>query len=240
MVALDIDGTLMTFDEFMSPEIRETVAAVRDAGHFVVLATGRPLVATLPVAADLGIDSGWIVCSNGSVTARLDPALPGGFEVESPILFDPRNALDVLAEHVPDARVALEDMGTGYWITDLFPERDLHGRHTVLSFEELREQRTPRIIVADAPAPTREFSAAIASVGLIDTYFTIAMTHWMDLAPCGPRRHLHHPARRFHARRRSHRRRGRDRRLDSRRRRRGHPARPYLLLMAGLMQPVPL
>ena len=50
MVALDIDGTLMTFDEFMSQEIREAVAAVRAAGHFVVLATGRPLVATLPVA----------------------------------------------------------------------------------------------------------------------------------------------------------------------------------------------
>ena len=185
MVALDIDGTLMTFDEFMSQEIREAVAAVRAAGHFVVLATGRPLVATLPVAADLGIDCGWIVCSNGSVTARLDPSLPGGFEVESPILFDPRTALDVMAEHMPGARVALEDMGTGYWITDLFPERDLHGIHTVLSFEDLREQRTPRIIVADAPAPTREFSAAIASVGLTDTYFSIAMTHWMDLAPCG-------------------------------------------------------
>lgn len=185
LVALDIDGTLMTFDEFMSDEVRAAVSAVRAAGHEVVLATGRPLVATLPVAELLGIDSGWLVCSNGSVVARLDPGEPGRFTLEDTVLFDPGPALAVMAEHLPQARVALEEIGVGYWITDVFPERDLHGLQTVLSFEELCEQRTARVVVADAIPPAAGFTAAIEELGLVATYFTIATTPWMDLAPTG-------------------------------------------------------
>lgn len=185
LIALDVDGTLMTYDEFMSQEVRDVVGRLIGVGQLVVLATGRPLVATLPVARDLNIKSGWIVCSNGSVTARLDPELPDGYEVEHSIMFDPRPALHVLERFMPEARIALEQVGVGYWITDLFPDGDLHGEHTVMSFEELCGQRTARIVVADAPDLDPQFYEAVAELGLVAEQFTIAHTRWMDLAPTG-------------------------------------------------------
>ena len=41
LVALDVDGTLMSYDGVISDEVRAAVRAVRDAGLHVVLATGR-------------------------------------------------------------------------------------------------------------------------------------------------------------------------------------------------------
>lgn len=185
LIALDVDGTLMTYDEFMSQEVRDVVGRLIESGRMVVLATGRPLVATLPVAQELKIDSGWIVCSNGSVTARLGPELPGGHEIEHSTMFDPRPALHVLAKFMPDVRIALEQVGVGYWTTEQFPEGDLHGEHTVLPFDELCGQKTARIVVADAHGASPEFHEAVAALGLVAEQFTIAHTQWMDLAPKG-------------------------------------------------------
>ena len=128
LVALDVDGTLMTYDEFLSDEVREAVSDVRAAGHHVVLATGRPLVAALPVARDLGIDDGWLISSNGSVTVRLDAALPNGFAVHDVVVFDPEQALLAMHEHMPLARIALEEVGVGYWVDGEFPSPNQIGR----------------------------------------------------------------------------------------------------------------
>ena len=185
LVALDIDGTIMTFDEFLSDEVREGVAEVRAAGHEVVLATGRPLVAVLPVARDLGIDEGWVVCSNGSVTARLDPALPAGFEIQDVVMFDPEPALRVMREHMPLARIALEEVGVGYWVDGTFPGRNLHGLSTVVDFADLCGRQTARVVVAHAQTGSQAFGEQMRALGLSDTYFTIAGTRWMDIAPAG-------------------------------------------------------
>lgn len=183
LVALDVDGTLMTYDEFLSDEVREAVNDVRAAGNRVVLSTGRPLVSLLPVAKDLGITDGWVVCSNGSVTARL--SLDAGFELDDVVMFDPHEALRVLREHMPTAKVALEEIGVGYWVSEDFSDRNLHGLHTVVEFEELCARRTARVVVADAEKPTAGFQAAIRALGLTDTYFVIAGRRWMDVAPTG-------------------------------------------------------
>ena len=185
LVALDVDGTLMTYDEFLSDEVREAVTDVRAAGHHVVLASGRPLVAMLPVARDLGIDEGWLVCSNGSVTVRLDPALPQGFEVQDVVMFNPAQALRAMREHMPLARIALEEVGVGYWVDGEFPDRNLHGRSTVVDFDELLGRQTVRVVVAHAHTPGQVFSDQMRALGLADTYFTIAGTRWMDIAPAG-------------------------------------------------------
>lgn len=185
MVALDVDGTLMTYDEFLSDEVRECVADLRAAGHHVVLASGRPLVAVLPVARDLGIEDGWVVCSNGSVTARLDPTVPEGYVLEHVVMFDPSQALRVMREHMPGARIALEEVGVGYWVDDVFPDRNLHGLNTVTDFEELCARQTARVVVAHAHRCAPSFGEQMRALGLIDTYFMIAGTRWMDVAPTG-------------------------------------------------------
>ena len=40
------------------------------------------------VAELLGIATGWMVCSNGAVTVRLDPALPQGWELDEVRTFE--------------------------------------------------------------------------------------------------------------------------------------------------------
>ncbi len=57
MVALDVDGTLVDYDERMSEPVRaevRRVATIPDT--HVVIATGRSLLGTLPVLAVLGLE----------------------------------------------------------------------------------------------------------------------------------------------------------------------------------------
>lgn len=185
LVALDVDGTLMSFDEFISDEVRESITALREAGHEVVIATGRPLVGALPVARELGIDSGWVVSSNGSVTARLDPTLPDGYVVEDIVRFDPRAALAVMAEHMPSASIAIEEVGVGFWVTDGFPSLATHGPSTVVPVEHLGDRDAIRVVVSEAPTPTRELEQRVHELGLVATSFFISATRWMDVAPRG-------------------------------------------------------
>ena len=73
LVALDVDGTTINHAGEMSPAVHDAVRAVADAGHHVTIATGRSILATMPILAELGIETGYAVCSNGAVTLRLDP-----------------------------------------------------------------------------------------------------------------------------------------------------------------------
>ena len=93
LVCLDVDGTIVDHDGHLHEPVREAVRAVLDAGHHVVIATGRSRGATLPVARSLGIGAGFMVCSNGGVTLRLDPELEEGYEVTDLRTFDPRSVL---------------------------------------------------------------------------------------------------------------------------------------------------
>src|SRR6476619_3540175 len=72
MMALDVDGTLDNHDGHMSAPVREAAQAVGAAGHEVMIATGRSLNATLPIIEQIGIETGYAVCSNSGVTLRVD------------------------------------------------------------------------------------------------------------------------------------------------------------------------
>ena len=52
-------------------------------------------------------------------------------------------------------------------------------------FEELSGLETARVVAADAQVPSRDFQEALRLLGLIDTYFVIGGTRWMDVAPHG-------------------------------------------------------
>src|SRR5690606_30808142 len=96
------------------------------------------------------------------------------------VMSDPHPALRVLREHMPTAKVALEEIGVGYWVSEDFSDRNLHGLHTVLEFEQLCARQTARVVVADADKPSAAFQAAIRELGLTDTTFVIAGRRWMD------------------------------------------------------------
>lgn len=52
---LDLDDTLLNSEKRVSPENAAAVRGALRAGHQVVLTTGRPLAATLPLAEELGL-----------------------------------------------------------------------------------------------------------------------------------------------------------------------------------------
>jgi hydroxymethylpyrimidine pyrophosphatase-like HAD family hydrolase len=185
LVALDVDGTLMSYDGVISPGVRDAVRAVRDAGAHVVLATGRSAVSVVPVARDLGLDTGWVVASNGAVTLRLDPALDGGYEVTEAIRFDPEPVLRVLRLEMPDALYAVEDVGTGFRVSAPFPEHELDGNHRVVSFEELCSEPVTRVVMRDPHGTPQEFHALVERVGLHEVSYAVGWSAWLDLSPGG-------------------------------------------------------
>jgi len=185
LVALDIDGTLMTYDERISDATRAAVTAVREAGAHVVLATGRSLHATVPVAHELGITEGWIVCSNGSVTARLDPWSPEGYEITDLVTFDPGPALQLLHAALPDALFAVEEVGVGFRMNAAFPVGELAGTHAVVGIDELAAQHVTRLVVRSPGHTSEEFSRLAHRLGLENVTYAIGYTAWMDVAPHG-------------------------------------------------------
>jgi HAD superfamily hydrolase (TIGR01484 family) len=58
LIALDIDGTLVHDDGYLSPAVVREVQRVRDLGHLVVVATGRSAANAYPVIRDVGIADG--------------------------------------------------------------------------------------------------------------------------------------------------------------------------------------
>jgi hydroxymethylpyrimidine pyrophosphatase-like HAD family hydrolase len=185
LVALDIDGTLMTYDERISDATREAVAAVRDGGAHVVLSTGRSLHATIPVAHELGLTNGWMVCSNGSVTARLDPWEPGGCTVTQVITFDPGPALRLMHAAMPDALFAVEEVGVGFRMNAAFPPGELAGEHSVVGIDDLASRHVTRLIVRSPGHTSEEFHRLVHRMGLEDVTYAIGWTAWMDVAPHG-------------------------------------------------------
>ncbi|WP_418275660.1 HAD family hydrolase [Isoptericola jiangsuensis] len=185
LVALDIDGTLLSYDGVMAPVVHDAVRAVRDAGHEVVLASGRSLISMLPVAEHLGIGSGWMVCSNGAVTVRLDWDLPQGWVAQDVVTFDPQPALSVLRHELPDALYAVEDLGVGFRMTDSFPEGELEGVHVVVPLEELWATEVTRVIVRSPESTSERFHELVDHLGLDDVTYAVGWSAWMDLAPLG-------------------------------------------------------
>lgn len=185
LVALDVDGTVLDHDGRLTDRVRAAVRAVADSGAHVVIATGRSLVATLPVLDQLGLLTGYAVTSNGSVTVRLDPALPQGWEAVEVVTFDPSSALLVLREHLPSAVYAVEDFGLGFRLTGPFPDGELIGRLTIVPFEDLLGTPATRVVVRSPEHTPEDFLALIERLGLHGGSYAVGWTAWLDIAPEG-------------------------------------------------------
>src|SRR5665647_3660200 len=127
LIALDLDGTTIHHDGSMSPAVRQAVVEVADAGFHVVIATGRAILAAMPLIADLGLENGFAVCSNGAVTLQLDADEPDGYRILDTVTFDPAPALEMLRGSWPDAVGAVEELGVGFKVSAPFPDGELMG-----------------------------------------------------------------------------------------------------------------
>lgn len=185
LIALDVDGTLVDHDGNMAEEVRDAAQAVIEAGHDVIIATGRSLGATLPVIGLLGITRGYAVCSNGGVTLRIDTALPDGFEVVDRVTFDPRSALIALRERLPSAKYALEDDRGRFLSTESFQDASFGSEAESVDFEEMLESRAVRVVVFSTDSSAEEFGHAVESIGLHGVTYSVGWTAWLDIAASG-------------------------------------------------------
>lgn len=186
LLGLDIDGTLMHWGGEISPEVANAVEKVRMCRNHVVLATGRNIIATIPVAERLGIRRGWAVCSNGAVTVRLNPQIPGGYDIEEKVTFNPRAALELIRHELPDAFFAVEDLGVGFRVTQEFPMGELIGRQRVVDdFEELCHDEVTRVIIRAPGIDSKHFEEMVNGIGLNEVSYAVGYTSWLDLTPPG-------------------------------------------------------
>jgi hydroxymethylpyrimidine pyrophosphatase-like HAD family hydrolase len=185
LVAVDVDGTMLDHDGRLTERVRQAVAAVADAGIHIVVSTGRTIVGTLPVLDRLSLLDGWVVCSNGAVTARLDPALPGGYEIGDAVTFDPGPVLQMLRKHLPVALYAVENVGSGHRLTAPFPPGELSGHQEVVSFEDLVVGPATRVVVRSPNHTGAEFADLVSRMGLHGVSYAVGWTAWLDLAPDG-------------------------------------------------------
>ena len=166
LVCLDVDGTIVDHDGHLHEPVRAAVRAVLDAGHHVVIATGRSRAATLPVARSLGIGAGFMVCSNGGVTLRLDPELEEGYEVTDLRTFDPRSVLTQLRHRLPSAKYALELPDGTFRSTERFQDMPFGVAAEGVTFEELMDTTAVRLVVFSTDSSAEEFGRAVEGIGL--------------------------------------------------------------------------
>jgi Cof subfamily protein (haloacid dehalogenase superfamily) len=194
VVALDIDGTLFTaghgvasntVDETITPPVRAAIDRALEAGAHVVLATGRSTFGITRVLDMLGLprngtDRVLTVASNGSVTFAYPPV-----EVLSTVTFDAHDVVRMLLEHVPNALVAVEELGIGYRVNRHFPEGEITGEIILQSVDELIADPVTRVVIRDPDATAEEFIELAEQVGLQGINYYIGWTAWLDLAPQG-------------------------------------------------------
>jgi HAD superfamily hydrolase (TIGR01484 family) len=180
LIALDIDGTLVDPQEDVSPGVLAAVHRVLDAGAHVVLSTGRSVYGIGRVIEALGLAAGYAVASNGAVTFTYAP-----IEIRSAVTFDPRQAVQMLLERVPDALVAVEVIGRGYRVNRHFPHGEITGEIWLQSVDELVADPVTRVIIRDPSASAEEFVEIAETIGLAGTNYFVGYTAWLDLAPAG-------------------------------------------------------
>lgn len=185
LIALDVDGTIVDHDGHLHPEVFEAARAVLEAGHRVVISTGRSLGAALPVAESLGIDTGHIVCANGAMTARLSPALDVGYEVVARRVFDPTPALLAVRDVLPAAKYAVETAQGDFLSTERFQDASFGVPARGVPFDELLVSDAVRMVVFSVDQDAEEFGRAVESIGLHGVTYSVGFTAWLDIAARG-------------------------------------------------------
>ncbi|MGI6644886.1 MAG: Cof-type HAD-IIB family hydrolase [Bacilli bacterium] len=69
LIAIDLDGTLLTDDKRITPRTVEYLHGLSKQGHYIVIASGRPLRACIKYQEQLDVKAP-IICYNGALTTH--------------------------------------------------------------------------------------------------------------------------------------------------------------------------
>ncbi|HEX5859507.1 MAG TPA: HAD family hydrolase [Microbacterium sp.] len=181
LIVLDIDGTVLLEDETLSPGVVEAVEDASEAGHEVMIATGRSWAGTERTIEALNIRPEYVVCSNGAVVMKREGDEYVRAHTET---FDPTQVLNLLREHLPNAKymVELEDGERLY--TDFIDDWNLSAASRV-PFEKLVGLPVSRVVVVSPGHDEEDFSRLVEDIGLNHVSYAIGWTAWLDIAPQG-------------------------------------------------------
>ena len=185
LIGLDIDGTLVHDDGYLSERVAKEVQRVRSLGHEVVIATGRAAANAFPVIKELGVTLSHSVCSNGAVTIRMDESHPKGYHLEDVKTFDPAEVLGQLIRHLPNAHFAVEDIDGSYRFHKPFPSYALGDQNVETPLEDLLHRPVSRVVVLSPEHDVDQFLGLMEKVGLQSVSYAIGYTAWLDIAPKG-------------------------------------------------------
>jgi Cof subfamily protein (haloacid dehalogenase superfamily) len=180
LVALDVDGTLVDETNSFTPAVRDSVRAMAEAGTHVVISTGRAVPGAMEVCERLDLPDGLAVCSNGAVLVGYRPV-----EIVHAVTFDASEAVRRVLTEVPDAFVAVEEIGVGYRVNQPFPTGEIAGTISIEHVDSLISEPVTRVIIRATEADPHEFLALVEGLGLANINYYIGYTAWLDLAPLG-------------------------------------------------------
>ncbi|WP_169914718.1 HAD hydrolase family protein [Rhodococcoides yunnanense] len=171
LVALDVDGTLHASEdsnplahETISVAVRASVRNVVRSGAHVVLCTGRLAPATRPFLCELGIFTGFAICSNGAVMVDIETG-----EVVEQVSFDLSRPIAVLREQLPGAIFVAENPGIGVRATGRVADADTHhGKVELVDIDDLSTISTTRLAVHWPGHSGRELAERLTAIDLPD------------------------------------------------------------------------
>lgn len=187
LVALDLDGTVVDYENRLSDYTRAVIRAVSRRGHHVVIATGRTVDGALDVANRLGLTHGYVVASNGAVIVELDSEEEYGWKVFDVECFDPGPALERMSAVLPDALYMVEDTELVRWSSGQFPDGDLAvgSDLRITDFEDLKTKTATRIVMREMTIDNAEFERSVNNIGLHGVTYSVGWSNWLDIQPDG-------------------------------------------------------
>lgn len=185
LIALDIDGTVLHEDGTLPEATVREVHRLRDAGHEVMLATGRSVAMTLPVLDRLDIAPSFVVASNGAITLKRDGSAPMGYRRHHVETFDATDVLTRIRPHLKYANYAVENEEGVYRYTGRFPDGALGAVSLEVPFEQLCAEPATRVVVISPSHGMEEFLQLVELMGLHQVSYNVGWTAWLDIAPDG-------------------------------------------------------
>ncbi|GGK62672.1 HAD family hydrolase [Nocardia camponoti] len=181
LIALDIDGTLLNSGTPITARVTAAVRAAIKAGAHVVITTGRTVLTTRPVLAELGLKDGHALCSNGAV--HIDVARGEPVTIHE---FDPGPAVSALTTLFPGMIFAAERVGIGTWATGHGPGEFSVGDFELVDHHILTSAPTPRLNGWWPEGTTEQLIARLKALNVPDASWVHGeFGPWLTVHPRG-------------------------------------------------------
>jgi Cof subfamily protein (haloacid dehalogenase superfamily) len=191
LIACDVDGTLVSDDEKITPRTRKAVQAAVEAGAQFVLATGRPPRWIPPVVEELGF-APMAVCANGAVI--YDPATDRVLSARTLSVAALAELAEIATRVIPGAGLAVERVGrsahdaaTPQFVSSPGYEHAwLNPDNTEVSIEDLLSAPAIKLLVRKAGARSADLAAELAKHVGIEGDITYSTNNGLiEIVPVG-------------------------------------------------------